>query len=168
MKEKIIEIIKEKQKEYEFNSSPYNALRELEERIKGLTQPSEKPNAEEIHKAIEDADYEINGGEDIVPAQVYYKYITKAVMEVINQYANTVAEKPSAEECPNCGGKDIKPYKGHYCCYECSEFFEQSTKKPSAEEFFELNEPHNPSVIINGQRVSKKRCIELINQYAKQ
>jgi hypothetical protein len=47
MKEKIIKIIKEKQKEYEFNSSPYNALRQVEERIKGLTQPSEKPTIDE-------------------------------------------------------------------------------------------------------------------------
>jgi hypothetical protein len=54
MKEKIIKIIKEKQKEYEFNSSPYNALRQVEERIKGLTQPSEKPSAEEIRKALKE------------------------------------------------------------------------------------------------------------------
>lgn len=30
--------------------------------------------------------------------------------------------------CPNCGGKDVRPYKGHYCCYECSEFFEQTER----------------------------------------
>lgn len=34
----------------------------------------------------------------------------------------------SVPVCPNCGGKDVKPYKGHLCCYECSEFFEQTER----------------------------------------
>ena len=36
--------------------------------------------------------------------------------------------KVSVAVCPNCGGKDIRPYKGHFCCYECSEFFEQTER----------------------------------------
>jgi hypothetical protein len=38
----------------------------------------------------------------------------------------------------------------------------------TAEEYFEANEPHDPNCIISGQRVSKRRCIQLMEEYAKQ
>jgi len=38
----------------------------------------------------------------------------------------------------------------------------------TAEEYFEKHEPHDPNVIIAGQRVSKARCIQLMEEYASQ
>jgi hypothetical protein len=86
MKEKIIEIIKEKQKEYEFNSSPYNALRELEERIKGLTQPSEKPSAEEIERASWTIARNFFTPEDDL--EMWDVAFHHGVKWILNQYAN--------------------------------------------------------------------------------
>jgi hypothetical protein len=28
--------------------------------------------------------------------------------------------------CPECNGKDIRPYRDHYCCYECGNYFRQT------------------------------------------
>lgn len=34
----------------------------------------------------------------------------------------------SVSVCPECGGKDVRPYKDHLCCYECGEFFKQTER----------------------------------------
>jgi hypothetical protein len=28
--------------------------------------------------------------------------------------------------CPECDSKDIRPYRDHYCCYECGNYFRQT------------------------------------------
>ena len=28
--------------------------------------------------------------------------------------------------CPECKSKDIRPYRDHYCCYECGNYFRQT------------------------------------------
>ena len=37
----------------------------------------------------------------------------------------------------------------------------------NADKYFTDNEPHDPNVLIAGQRVSKRRCIELMESYHK-
>ena len=41
-----------------------------------------------------------------------------------------------------------------------------NTRELDAKKYFEANEPRDDNTIIAGQRVSKKRCIELMEQYA--
>ena len=48
-----------------------------------------------------------------------YVFTIDGCIDLMQAYADHVTV------CPNCGGKDIRPYKGHFCCYECSEFFEK-------------------------------------------
>ena len=54
------------------------------------------------------------------------------VKRLMKEYADRVLSEKMKDKtvCPNCGGKDIRPYKGHFCCYECSEFFEQHLTQP--------------------------------------
>jgi hypothetical protein len=37
-----------------------------------------------------------------------------------------------------------------------------------ATKYFEKHEPRDDRIMISGQRVSKKRCIELMHEYAKE
>jgi len=30
--------------------------------------------------------------------------------------------------CPECGGKGVRPYRDHLCCYDCGNYFRKTVK----------------------------------------
>lgn len=51
-----------------------------------------------------------------------------AIHNVTQEWAKFYIPRVSVAKrkaCPECGGKDVRPYKDHFCCYECGEYLMQ-------------------------------------------
>ena len=55
------------------------------------------------------------------------KSVAKEIVKLFNSHNINISV------CPECGGKDIRPYKDHLCCYECGNYFKQSHKVPNTD-----------------------------------